>query len=295
MRYGFTILHYLDAKVTEKCVKSLLEICGDNDVSIVVVDNGSHNGSGEKLRDVFKDESTVKVLLLNSNLGFAEGNNAGYAYLKENFNPDFIICANNDVIFNDKAFLESVDRSYDDYNFDVMGPDIVDADGENHLNPHCNGGVTEEHVKKSLKDIRLPYLIYRTALLVPLYEFYKRRKNRRRIQQPRYYKEANNDCTLQGSCLIFSKKYIAAHSKAFCSYTFLYYEEYILKMVIDSENGRMVYDPRLSLVHLGGHSTGKALGMGRRKTVFLMGQYIRSWKAWLRVCDELKRGINPLV
>lgn len=293
MTFGFTILHYLDAEVTEKCVRSLIAISKDSSVYILIVDNGSNNGSGEILQSIFKDEPLVSVLQLEKNLGFAGGNNAGFAWLKEKCNPDFIICSNNDVIFTQQNFMKSIEQSYEDYHFDVMGPDIIDANGKEHLNPHHLGSVTEKHVRKSLSDIRLPFAIYKTGILIPLFEFYKRRKKYAE-SQILDYTVANLDCILQGSCIIYSQKFILTHKRAFCSYTFLYYEEYILKMIIDSEKGCMVYDPHLQIVHLGGRSTGKALGKGRKKTVFLMRQYIRSWKAWLRVFEELKQGINPL-
>lgn len=294
MKFGFTILHYLDAEVTEKCVRSLLAVIGDSDVSVIIVDNGSRNGSGEKLQSVFGSEPAVSVLILDSNLGFAGGNNAGYAFLKEKFRPDFIICANNDVIFTDRDFIQSVEKSFQEFDFDVMGPDIVDSDGQKHLNPVRTGAVTESEVRKSLRDIRLPHLIYRTAVLVPLWELYKSTVSKRKPGTGPDYTSANQDCILQGSCLVFSKKFIAAHNKAFCSKTFLYYEEYILKTVMDHQHGRMVYDPRTAIIHLGGCSTGKAVRNGRRKMLFRMNQYIRSWKAWLSVREELERGVDPL-
>jgi len=244
---------------------------------------------------LFGSEPAVTVLFLDKNLGFAGGNNAGYAFLKEKYDPDFIICANNDIIFTDSNFLDSIEQSFVDYGFDVMGPDIVDADGQKHLNPLRPGAVTESSVRKDLHDIRLPYMIYRTALFIPLWERYKTFKDRKKTSNLPDHTAVNFDCTLQGSCLIFSKKFICSHGKAFCSYTFLYFEEYILKTVVDSQHGLMIYDPRLSIVHLGGRSTSRMHRPGRKKTLFLMGQYIQSWKAWLKVYDQLQQGIDPLL
>ena len=70
MKIAFVILHYNVVDETEKCIESILTRCDADNYSIVVVDNCSLNGSGEKLYKKYQDESKVHVILNKKNLGF---------------------------------------------------------------------------------------------------------------------------------------------------------------------------------------------------------------------------------
>ena len=95
-KIGFVILHYYAYDMTVECVNNLLRLFTDNDIKIVIVDNGSKNDSGQKLFDLYSSENKVKVILNEKNLGFAQGNNIGYSYLLNNYNLDFVIVMNNE-------------------------------------------------------------------------------------------------------------------------------------------------------------------------------------------------------
>lgn len=63
---------------TVACVESCLALTYEA-FKVVVVDNGSADGSGERLRQRFAGAERVEVLLTGRNLGFAGGNNIGIA------------------------------------------------------------------------------------------------------------------------------------------------------------------------------------------------------------------------
>ena len=75
----FVILHYLAIKETIDCVSSIQQnVCYDN-YSIIIVDNGSGvEKDSERLQQLERDNSKVKLITLQSNLGFARGNNIGF-------------------------------------------------------------------------------------------------------------------------------------------------------------------------------------------------------------------------
>lgn len=106
---GFVVLHYLALVSTLTCVSRILrqEDAG-LDVRIVVVDNGSPNGSGERLKSLLADEPQVEVLFCEENLGFARGNNAGYRHLLDTCDPEFVVVLNNDVML-ERDFLQRVE------------------------------------------------------------------------------------------------------------------------------------------------------------------------------------------
>lgn len=81
-------------------------------IDIVLVDNGSPDGSGLRLKNKFADDCDVIVILSESNLGFAKGNNLGLKYLcKELLDEQFIIISNNDIeISNEFLVVELVNE-----------------------------------------------------------------------------------------------------------------------------------------------------------------------------------------
>lgn len=73
------VLNWRDADETAKCVKALTE-CGYPSLTVLIVDNGSGDGSEEALRSRFPD---CEFLQTGENLGYAGGNAAGMLYAVE--------------------------------------------------------------------------------------------------------------------------------------------------------------------------------------------------------------------
>ena len=86
------ILNWNQYDLTKDCLLSLKDCRYDN-YEIVVVDNGSIDGSADRIRQEF---SNVIVIQNKTNLGFSGGNNTGIEYaLKRNAN--YIYLLNNDT------------------------------------------------------------------------------------------------------------------------------------------------------------------------------------------------------
>ena len=88
----FVVLHYQAFDVTCNCISSLLNLITDVvDVSIIVVDNASPNGSGNQLKNKYKNANRVRVVLNKNNDGFAKGNNIGFVIAKGSTAKDAIM------------------------------------------------------------------------------------------------------------------------------------------------------------------------------------------------------------
>ena len=94
------VLNWNGKDLTIDCLESLQRVNYLN-FNILVVDNGSTDGSVELLKEKFPE---VSILVLEKNLGYAGGNNRGFDSLKHD-QPEYVIFLNNDTIV-DENFIE---------------------------------------------------------------------------------------------------------------------------------------------------------------------------------------------
>src|SRR2546429_5621852 len=94
------VLHWKNYERTRAALKSLQEISYSN-YCVLVIDNFSNDGSGEKLQDEFPSH---RFLRNGSNLGFSRGCNPGIraAY---SAGADYVLLLNNDMEV-ERGFLE---------------------------------------------------------------------------------------------------------------------------------------------------------------------------------------------
>lgn len=94
------LVHLEQETLTSECIESLRNITHPN-FEIILVDNGSTNGSGFRLQKRFPD---VHFIRSDVNTGFAGGNNIGIRAALET-KADYIVLLNNDTVV-DPGFLE---------------------------------------------------------------------------------------------------------------------------------------------------------------------------------------------
>ena len=94
------VLNWNGKDLTIECLESLKQVNYSN-FNILVVDNGSTDGSVELLKEKFPE---VSILVLEKNIGYAGGNNRGFDSLKHD-KPEYVIFLNNDTIV-DENFIE---------------------------------------------------------------------------------------------------------------------------------------------------------------------------------------------
>ena len=73
----FVILNYNLYQDTISCVASIKNRIDTRRYKIIIVDNASVNGAGELLREYYKTDQQIEIILLTKNIGFAKGNNIG--------------------------------------------------------------------------------------------------------------------------------------------------------------------------------------------------------------------------
>jgi len=104
-KVGVVIVNYNGFEYVVDCVKSLM-LSTWNNLDIIVVDNGSSDGSVDKLGEMFGD--SIIVVDSGVNLGFAGGNNVGIRLALER-QCEYILLLNNDTVV-DNFMIENLVR-----------------------------------------------------------------------------------------------------------------------------------------------------------------------------------------
>ncbi|MCE5229623.1 glycosyltransferase family 2 protein [bacterium] len=95
------VVNWNGKHLLEECIDSLLAQTY-SPVEVILVDNGSKDGSGEWVRGRYGDK--VRLVELAQNLGFAGGNNAGFDAAQ----GEFILMLNNDAVADPRWVEELV-------------------------------------------------------------------------------------------------------------------------------------------------------------------------------------------
>jgi GT2 family glycosyltransferase len=95
------VLNWNNYEDSKKCLESLVRATYTN-LKIILVDNGSSDGSGRRLQAEFGD---VEVILNDENLGFARGCNVGIRAAIDDADCVYVLLLNNDAVATQR-FLE---------------------------------------------------------------------------------------------------------------------------------------------------------------------------------------------
>lgn len=289
MKISFVILHYNTLENTRKCVESIRKYVDIDNRNIIVVDNGSPNGTGEILEKEYNNDE-VTIIRTHKNLGFAKGNNVGFVYAKKHLEQEFIILLNNDTYLIDDKFYKLVCEEYEFSNFAVLGPRILTPDGRDSSNPMGLKLPTLRECKLFILKVRLQIIlnyIYCDSLYKKIIKLTKRNKDNANLSKKRL-----ENCQLHGSFLIFSRKYIDIFD-GLDDETFMYGEEVLLFLRTKMSRLLTVYQPKIVIFHNEKSATTASLSTGHKRALFQYKNYLASEYILYR---ELKRYYsNPTI
>lgn len=292
---SFVILHYVAYDATINCIESIRKCCKDSDYNIVIVDNASPNDSGEKIEEYVKGSKDCVFLTAESNLGFANGNNLGYKYAKEHFNPDFIVCTNNDIEIETENFANALERVYNETNFHRMGPNIHLPSGRKQ-NPFASSCLSRKEAENAIKGFE-KWLknVWYYAHIHPFFYTIKVKSQRlwnklfgKKVQEKsaEYKSKITGNVYLMGAFIVFSRLYIEKEEFAFDPRTFMYNEENIQTYQFEKKGYVSLYDDSISVIHYHRVATNKSQ---KNKTEALkksLERNIESLKVYLKILEE---------
>lgn len=158
------ILNWNGWQDTIDCVESCLKLTYSH-VRILIVDNGSTDGSMVKLHERFPD---IDLLQTGRNLGFAGGNNVGIRHALEQ-GADYVWLLNNDTIVDPSALSELVHIAKRDDTLGIVGskifyydqPDVIWFAGGwiQYLTGNCGHiGQHEKDINRSEKVTEVDFI-----------------------------------------------------------------------------------------------------------------------------------------
>lgn len=259
---AFVILHYQAIEETKDCVRAIKQHISTNK-KIIIVDNHSPNKSGADIQKLYIDDLEVEVLLLESNMGFAKGNNLGYKAAKK-YSPDYVVVMNNDVFIERNRLEEQLDASYKQYSFDILGPDIYSTRDNTHQNPQKMSNFSYKSLKSQYSILKIKNRLRFFVRIKYLLPFLKHGKQIKK----EFLNEPIENVVLHGACYIYSKKFILNHDCCLYDGTFMYYESYILHLLANREGLKLLYDPRIKVLHHEDVATDMTFGKKYSKAVF---------------------------
>ena len=106
------------------CIESVLNSDYPR-VEVIIVDNGSTDGSVEYIKNRFKDNPKIRYKLLNKNYGVAKGNNEGIKTAR----GEIILLLNSDTIVPKETISTMVQTLLSNPSIGILGCRILNPDG----------------------------------------------------------------------------------------------------------------------------------------------------------------------
>lgn len=247
MKVSYVILQYNLYEKTTECIKHI-EMNTKMEYHIVVVDNCSTNDAYERIKQTYETNPCVTVIQTPKNLGFANGNNYGVDYVSKHQSYDWLIVMNNDIYLQTPLTESMLSLPYE-----VVGPDIVRVDTNEHQNPlptieYSNFYIfymtNIYRIYLLLNTLHLDYYLHRLAIYCLTYL-----TNRKAKQQNLETSTSTIVGKIHGSVILFKKSFIDKYPLPFHPSTFMYLEEDFLSLRCQRGNSPMYYEPAIQFIH----------------------------------------------
>jgi glycosyltransferase involved in cell wall biosynthesis len=142
------IVTYNNLSFTKLCMESVFHKTGYPNFEIIVVDNGSSDGTGEYLLELSRKTQCVKVILNERNEGFAKANNKGISAST----GEYIVLLNNDTVVT-RSWVTRLLRHLEDETIGMVGPVTNQCGNEAKIDvPYASADEIEEFSERYLRE-----------------------------------------------------------------------------------------------------------------------------------------------
>ncbi|MBR4623235.1 MAG: glycosyltransferase family 2 protein [Clostridia bacterium] len=275
----YIVVHYMDIKATERCIRSIFECSGD-DFHVVIVDNGSKAGHRTVLIQKFSSDPSITYIDAGTDLGYASAVNRAYGFIRSEMEAETLVVMHNDMELNTHGFGMKARRILEEKDAPVLGPDIISKRTGYHENPYMKG-------PRTLAELKGMYERYAYVNRAFRRYYVKYDLGRRKAYKPNPFSVSEGeDMMLCTGCLILSKRFMEKMDHVFKGCSHMYMEEDAFATEMRDKGIMTLYDPSLRVTHEGGSSMKKR---------YLL-PYLREKKKWKekeKALGELIEALEP--
>lgn len=240
---------------------------------VVIVDNNSGDGSVTCIQDAIRGRDNVELAASARNRGYFGG--ARWAldrYLVSHPLPPWVIVCNNDIVFDEPKFLETLVKT-DPTTVGMLAPSIV-----SRLTGHdANPSIENRPGAFRIWQYRLWFSNY-CAMWVKQWLWPFVRKARKKVRRPRPVLRSHPRTQIyapHGAFLIFSRQFFEAGG-FIDDGSFLYGEEFLVAEMCRQLRLPVVHDQALRVWHAEGRTLGRMLTremFGHQRSGFRYAMY----------------------
>ena len=222
-KIGMVILNYNDYETTFDMINQIKDYKVLD--HIIIVDNHSTDLKYDKLKKI--KSNNIDVIQTDENKGYAYGNNYGIKYLNDNYDVDYIIISNPDILVNEKCIINLKKDLDENKNISIIAPVV------NQLGEKLRGWKLPSYSDELLSNINY---IHRIAA-------------KRTLYPNEYYNEKLTKVEVVSGCFFMARKKDFEKIDYFDDGTFLYYEENIIGKKLKDINKDTYIDNEVSVIH----------------------------------------------
>lgn len=240
-KVSIVVLTWNDLKLVLAVLKDISKLkVGGIKAETVVVDNGSTDGTGEKLKSYKLDNMPFKLIENGENLGFAAGNNVGIKDVIER-GADYILLLNNDVILPKDLLVKLVAVIKGDNKIGFLTPLIYFAKGY-------------EFHKERYKTEELGRVIWYAGGVIDWDNVYSSHRGVNEVDGGQYDAQTETDF-INGACAMIRSEALE-RTGFFDEKFFLYWEDADLSMRVKEAGWKVVYSPASHVWHKVAQASG---------------------------------------
>ena len=257
------IVSYNTRLVTLKCLRSIFEYTRGLSFEVIVVDNGSSDGSTDMLRR-FKRKNPLRLIASKKNLGFGRANNRGAKIAR----GKYLVFLNSDTLLTTNSLKISLEEAKKIKLLGAYSCRLLNADGT--IQP--TGGFFPTPARILTWQLFLDDL--------PLIKYWFRPVH----PTVSWYGEKIELDWLTGAFMLIPRK-IFALVHGFDEDIFMYVEDTDLCYRLRQLGRIAVYSPTTAIIHLGGASgsNGNSLVAEAKQTAFFVRKHFGSMAAFVSI------------
>jgi len=247
MDLTITIASYNSCQITRQALESIYRETRGIDYEVIVVDNASSDGSADMIASEFP---WVRLIRSDRNLGFAAAHNEALAQSRGRF----LLVLNSDVLFLDNLAGKMIGQFHEARtDVGVIGPRILNPDGS--LAPSSRRRIFYSRPLVALSAVNQSFPFGRLLPMDQVRRYFGRLLGRvhDNFNPPAAAQEVE---WIDGMCMMFRRE-VLEQTGLFDEQYYFDYENADMLIRVRDCGWRILFDPAISIIHLGGYSRRK--------------------------------------